>query len=300
MSDPIQLPVPPRLGQQTAVEQSRAVEEVRAAIIVAQQCPRDTQVAIAQMQESCKMRQLADRAFYRFPRAGQNITGPSVYLARELARCWGNIQYGVAELARDDEHGQSEMQAFAWDVQTNTRPVQVFIVPHKRDKKDKKTGQSQPEPLIDMRDIYENNANNGARRLRECIFAVLPPWFVEEAKDLCAKTIEGTDAEKPLQLRIADIIAAFATNAGVDEAALTRKIGRPSAKWTAHDLATLRVIGSSLARNETTVEEEFPAVDTRVTAADVIGKPTAAPAAAGPAVPTAEDIAAMNAEADGA
>jgi hypothetical protein len=243
------------------------------------------------MRESCKMRQLADRAFYRFPRGGQNITGPSVYLARELARCWGNIQYGVAELSRDDEHGQSEMQAYAWDVQTNSRAVAVFIVPHKRDKK------GGPERLIDMRDIYENNANNGARRLRECIFSVLPPWFVEEAKENCSKTIEGTDAEKPLQTRIADMISAFAERTNVDEAALVRKIGRPAAKWTAQDLATLRVIGGSIARNETTVEEEFPPADTRVTAAEIT-KPTRAQApAAGPAEPTPEDIAAMNAEA---
>jgi hypothetical protein len=57
--------------------------------------------------------------------------------------------------------------------------------------------------LVDMRDIYENNANNGARRLREAIFAILPAWFKEEAKELCSKTLEG-GGDKPLAQRIAD------------------------------------------------------------------------------------------------
>jgi hypothetical protein len=73
------------------------------------------------MRESCSQKGLAERAFFRYSRGGSQITGPSVHLARELARCFGNVQYGIAELRRDDEHGESEMQAFAWDVQTNTR-----------------------------------------------------------------------------------------------------------------------------------------------------------------------------------
>ncbi len=131
MSDPIPLPVPPRrVGQATVVEQSRAVAEVQAAVLVAQNRPRDEQAALAQMRESCKMRQLADRAFFRYSRGGSAISGPSVYLARELARIWGNISHGVSELSRDDEHGQSELQAVAWDLEKNTRVATIFIVPH--------------------------------------------------------------------------------------------------------------------------------------------------------------------------
>lgn len=108
--------MPTRIGQGTAVEQSRAAAEVQAAVVVAQQCPRNIQQAVAEMRESCRQPYLAERAFYRYGRGGSTVTGPSVHLARELARCWGNIQYGLVELRRDDEYGQSEMQAFAWDV----------------------------------------------------------------------------------------------------------------------------------------------------------------------------------------
>src|SRR4051812_6638163 len=107
-------------GQSTSVEQSRAIAEVQAAIVVAQQCPRNVNEATRQMQDAVGRKALADRAFYSFPRGRETVTGPSVYLARELARCWGNIQYGLKELSRDDNIGESEMLVYAWDVQTNT------------------------------------------------------------------------------------------------------------------------------------------------------------------------------------
>lgn len=260
-----------RLGQATAVEQSRAVAEVQAAIVVAQQCPRSVNDAIAAMRESCQQTALAERAFYRFPRGGQTVTGPSVHLARELARCWGNLQYGIAELRRDDEHGQSEMQAYAWDVQTNTRSVAVFVVPHKRDKR------GGPEKLVDMRDIYENNANNGARRLREAIYAILPPWFTEEAKELCSKTLSDGGG-KPMAQRIADAVKLFSDSFGVTVDQLEQKLGRARDRWTEHDIAQLTVTFKSLRRGELTVDEEF--APQRVSVGEITGatKPPAPPA----------------------
>lgn len=264
-----------RLGQSTAIEQSRAIAEVQAAIVVAQQCPRSITAAVEMMRESCRQKALAERAFYRFPRAGTTVTGPTVHLARELARCWGNVQYGVTELRRDDGHGQSEMQAFAWDVQTNTRSMQIFIVPHKRDT------QQGPKQLVDMRDVYENNANMGARRLREAIYAILPPWFVEEAKDLCTATLaDGGGA--PLAKRVSDAIAAYDA-LGVSADQVEQRLGRPRDRWTDHDLAQLHVTYKSLQRGEVTIDEEFP--PRRVSAAQISEQHAGTPAQAEPPPP---------------
>lgn len=275
------VPAPTRLGQGTAVEQSRAVAEVQAAVVVAQQCPRNIQTAIADMRASCAQQGLAERAFYRYSRGGQTVTGASVHLARELARCWGNIQYGVAELRRDDIAGESEMQAFAWDVQTNTRSAQIFIVPHKRDVK------GGPKALTDMRDIYENNANNGARRLREAIFSVLPPWFTEEAKDLCNRTL-ADGGGKPLAQRVADAVRVFGA-LGISADQLTQHLGRPPGKWTEHDVAQLGVTYSSLQRGEISRDEAFP--PERVTAAEITGSVPVPPPATEPADEDWPDVA---------
>lgn len=246
----IALPQPARVGQGTAIEQSRAVAEVYAAVMVARDVPRSVQGALRDMREVCAMPALAERAFFEFPRGGSTITGASVYLARELARCWGNVQHGVAELRRDDDHGQSEMLAFAWDLQSNTRVQTIFIVPHMRDKK------GGPVKLVDMRDLYENNANQGARRVRECIFAVVPVWFRNEAEDICRRTLaEG--GGKPLAQRVADALARFA-DLDVLESDLVRRVGRPVQEWTASTVGALVTTYQSLKRGEISREEAFP------------------------------------------
>ncbi|MDL4812730.1 hypothetical protein [Actinomadura opuntiae] len=283
------VPSPGRIGQGTVVEQSRAAAEVLAAVQVAQQFPRDIQRAKAQMRDSCAQERLAERAFYRYRRGGSAITGPTVHLARELARCWGHVQHGLIELRRDDEYHQSEMQAFAWDVQENTRVASTFIVPHIRDTQDG------PVALTDMRDIYENNTNQGSRRVREMILAVLPPWFVEEAKDLCQATLrEGGGL--PLAQRIANCISKFA-DVGVSLDQLEAKQGRPNGRWTEFDTAQLAIIWRSLERREITVEDEFPPVVT--TAEEIIAARTPKPAPATPDAPAANEAPAGQESPDG-
>jgi hypothetical protein len=261
---------PARVGQGTAVEQSRAVAEVQAAIVVAQQCPRNITAAIAEMQQICRRKALADRAFYSFPRSDGTVSGPTVQLARELARCWGNVNYGLIEMRRDDEYGESEMQAFAWDVEKNIRVSSTFIVPHRRDTK------GGPKKLTDMRDIYESNANNGARRVREQIFAVLPGWFVDEAVDTCRQTLTDGGGV-PLPQRIAKAVQAY-ERIGVHVDRIETKLGRPSGKWTEHDVAELQILFRSLDQREITIDEAFP--QPRVTADEVVQSAAATPARA--------------------
>lgn len=252
------------VSEATKVEQSRAVAEVQAAVLVAQQNRRIKDIAISEMRDSTAQKSVAEKAFFRFPRSDGVVTGPSIHLARELARCWGNIQYGISELRRDDDKGESEMLAYAWDLETNAKNAMTFIVPHKRDTKQ---GARQ---LTDMRDIYENNANAGARRVRECIFAVLPAWFKDEASDRCRQTIEHGGGV-PLPQRIANSIAAF-EEIGISRKQLETKVGSASSAWNAHDLSQLLVIYTSIKNGEINKSEEFDEPAPSVSAASVRGR----------------------------
>lgn len=264
-------PAPQKIGQATAVEQSRAVAEVQAAVTVAQSIPRDMERVQRDMSAACGSLSLANRAFYAVPNRGQ---GPSVHLARELARVFGNFQYGVHELRRDDAAGESEIQAFAWDLQTNTRSTRTFINPHAKD-----TRQGR-KPLTDLSDIYLNNQNTGAKAVRECIFSALPQWLVDDAEAACRVTLERGDG-RPFHERARAAIEAFAT-LGVDERQLAGRVGRNASAWTPEDLAALQVAFQSIRRGETTVEEQFQPA--RVTAQDV-RRPAAQPSAAAPPAP---------------
>lgn len=239
-------------SQGTIVEQSRAVAEVAAAVSTARSFPRDMARAVEQMRQACTQKSLADRAFYSLPRAGGRVEGSTVHLARELARCYGNVDYGIRELSRDDTAAQSEMQAWAWDQENNVRQSRSFIVAHARMKK------GQREALTDLADITNNNNSAAARALRECILTIMPVWFREEAEAISARTLAGGSSEKPLEQQIAEATARFAQMHNVTVGQIEKRLARPRSKWTVADIATLRVIDSELVRGEKSADDEFP------------------------------------------
>ena len=143
---------------QAEMMMTRQMQEVQAAMVAAKRFPRDELAAINRIKATCQRPTLAAQAVYRYPRGGQNVSGPSIRLAEALAQNWGNIDTGIVEL--ENSHGTSTMMAYAWDLETNTRVTKIFTVEHKRDTK------QGSKALTDGRDIYEATANFGARRQR--------------------------------------------------------------------------------------------------------------------------------------
>lgn len=174
-------------------QSARESQEVQAMIVMAKKFPREPIVAMDRILKSCTRESLARSAVYSYPRGGQNVEGPSIRLAETIAQEWGNIQYGIRELSQ--ANGESTVEAFAWDIQTNTRQVKVFQVPHIRYTKKGKT------VLTDPRDIYELVANNGARRLRACILGVIPGDVIEAAVEQCSLTLHASADTSPEGLK---------------------------------------------------------------------------------------------------
>jgi hypothetical protein len=274
-------PVPgtTRVSQGTAVEMSRAATEVLAAIQVAQAVPRSIVAARAEMQESCTQLGLAQRAFYSYKRGGETISGPTIYLAQELARVWRNVQYGMKQLSVSEEAGESEIEAYAWDVQTNSRNSTTVIVSHRQ-----YTGAT-PKDLTSARDIYENNANVGARRMRSAIYRILPRWFTDEAEELCRRTLAQGKSGVRFDQRVENVIADFA-RASITERQLADKVGgRPRTEWTTDDVVDLEILFRTLSRREIRKEDAFP--PERVTGAEIRAQ-AQAPAAQHATPPTVQ------------
>jgi hypothetical protein len=239
-----------QVSASTTVEQSRAVAEVQAQVVVAQNCPRDINRAIHEMRESCGRTSMAEKAFYAVPNRGEGV---SVHLMRECARAWGNIQHGSHELHRDDTAGVSEVLAFSWDVQTNTRASRTFITPHER----MKGGNRQH--LTDLTDIQNNNNSVAARAVRECIGHVLPRWFVEEAAAICRQTLEHGEGV-PLPERINLMVDWFGKAFGVTVEQIEARLEKKRGQWDAADVAAMKIAGQSIKAGEATKAELFPAV----------------------------------------
>ena len=181
-------------------EQQRAIAETQAAMVIAKKFPRDPVSAMDAILRSCTRPTLADSALYSYTRGGAEVTGPSIRLAEALAQSWGNMSFGIREL--EQRNGESTVQAFAWDIETNTRQVKEFQVSHVRHTKKGKT------VLEDPRDIYELVANQGARRLRACILSVIPGDVVEAAVNQCETTLKTSADTSPEAIK--KMVAAFA------------------------------------------------------------------------------------------
>lgn len=229
------------------IESSRAVAEAQGKLVIAKQFPRNEQLAYAKAMEACKRKSLAEKAMYSYPRSGSTVSGPSIRLAEELARCWGNIDFGIKELSQKD--GESEMQAYCWDMETNTMSSQTFVVAHVRD-----TRKGQVK-LTEQRDIYENNANMAGRRLRARILAVLPPDLVEAAVNECKKTLAGNN-DTPLIDRINNMVVAF-KKFGVKIDTIEKRLNRKIDTMTAEDISEYIGIYNSLKDGNSSVSDWF-------------------------------------------
>jgi hypothetical protein len=244
--------------QATQVEQARAVAEVAAAVHAAAARPRDEDLAIARFKRSCARIEFAQRAFYKYPRGGKNVTDVTIRFAIEAARCWGNMTSGSAEIER--QPGQSTVVAFAWDLETNFTRRTTFVSPHSGYTDTPEVdanGQARPaRALIAVRDVRENNQSAGSRVERQQIIAALPSWFVEMGKAWCAETVANQGKGKPIEDRRRQMVEAF-EGIGVRREELIRKIGAPVDSWVELDLATLTVLGQSIRNGETDIEAEF-------------------------------------------
>ncbi len=230
-----------------SIESSRAIAEAQGKLLIAKRFPRNQVEAYQNAMNACKRPSLAEKAIYSYPKGGQTVSGPSIRLAEELARCWGNIDFGIKELSQKD--GESEMQAYCWDTETNTISSQTFVVPHVIDTR---TGQKK---LTTTRDIYENNANMAGRRLRARILAVLPPDLVEDAVRECRKTLAGKN-DQPIEDRIKKMVMAF-QKFGVKPETIEKRLGRPIDTMTTDDVSEFVGIFNSLKDGNSSVQDWF-------------------------------------------
>ena len=197
-----------------ASDQARAVAEVQAALVIAAGRPRNEFKARERLLQACQRVSLARTALYNYPRGGTSVTGPSIRLAEASARVWGNMTYGFRELSRRD--GASECEAFAWDLESNTKAVRQFSVKHWRDTK------SGGYALKEERDIYEFIANQAQRRVRAAILEIIPGDIIEDAVEECEKTLRADVGD--LGESVKNMLARF--NAfGVSKEAIEKRLG---------------------------------------------------------------------------
>jgi hypothetical protein len=261
-----------------AVQASREVAEVQAAMIIARQFPRDHMHATEKIVNACMRPALAEKALYTYSRGGQDISGPSIRLAETMAQYWGNIQFGVRELEQSD--GVSTVEAFAWDIETNVREIKIFHVAHERHTKKGVT------KLTDPRDIYELVANQGSRRLRSCILGIIPGDVQESAIEQCEQTLKASADTSPKAQEA--LLAKFA-EFGIQKSQIEKRIQRRIDSIQPAQVVDLRKIYCSLRDGMSNPSDWFETAQSLASAATATStaQPPVAPAIAAAASPVA-------------
>lgn len=219
-----------------AIEQQRAVAEAQGQLALAKRFPRDLNAAYAELMEACALPALAAVAFYTLPRGKNSVTGPSIRLAEEIARVYGNFQYGHRELARDDK--KSEVEVYAWDMEKNNYSKRQLTVMHVLDTKEG------PRKLRDQKDIDDKIANVASKQVRGRILALVPKWLSEAAIEKCRQTLAG-NSDMPVAERVRKMTQAF-SKFGVTAKHLENNLGHNLDTVTTDELADLVGIFNAL------------------------------------------------------
>lgn len=165
---------------------AREQHEIQASIISAKRFPRDESAAYAKIMRSFERPGLAEGATYSFPRGKAKVKGPSVELARELARCWGNVRYGMRVVAVDEQYVQ--IKGYAVDLESNAYVEAEDKFRRLVQRKNFETGVTTwKEP--DERDLRELTNKRGAILIRNCILQIIPPDVTADALKRAESTV---------------------------------------------------------------------------------------------------------------
>jgi hypothetical protein len=204
--EPIEPEVLPRLPVAQATNElvltegeARAAQQVQARILVAKKFPRNEDRAFTSILKACSRPTFADRAEYIFPRGTKKdgtpnfVRGPTVYLARELSRVWGNMDHGFDVISEDEN--RITIRGWAWDLETNAYVHQDNNVRKVHQRKVK--GQTEWVPITDERDLRELRNRQGALIERNCMLALIPEDLKQDAINKARETIEKKVTDDP-------------------------------------------------------------------------------------------------------
>jgi len=185
---------------------------------------------------------------YALPRAGKQIQGASVHLARIIAQFYGNIRIQV----KAGEVGSTHVtaSAIAFDLESNYA-IQVDA----RRKILKKDGTRYDEDMINTTMLAAM-----AVAERNAIFKVIPQALIDEVYQASRHKLTGdlSDEQKLIAKR-KEVLDYFLKNYNVTETDILEMFGKQTAvQINPDDIATLRGLVQAIKDGDTTIDQQFP------------------------------------------
>lgn len=182
--------------------------------------------------------------FYRLPRGGKTIEGPSIRLAEIIASAWGNLRYGTRIVGQDARFVTAE--GVCHDLERNVSGTARI---------DRRITNRKGETFND--DMVAVTANAAcAIAVRNAIFHVIPRAFWNHVYEQAKLTAIGK--AETLTDRRASMVAYF-QKMGVLLERLLAVAGKPSVEdLSLEDVFNLRAVANAIRTGETTVDQAFP------------------------------------------
>lgn len=220
-------------GSVQAMERSK---EVEASVILSRKFPRNAMTAYENLIKACQRKGFAEIAFYSYPRGGTTVSGASINLAKEAARLYGNIRFGIDLVSIDDEN--VHIQAWAWDMETNTRTSQ--------DAKFKKLifRKSKGWIVPDERDLRELINRHGSLTLRGCLLNILPKDFIDDAVERSRETRKSNTQSDP-QGTLKRLVVSY-SGIGVTAKMIEERLKHPLSECNVDEIEELREVYKSI------------------------------------------------------
>jgi len=225
---------------------AEAQAEIQAAIIVALKFPRNEDAAYQKLLGACRRPSFARESFYRFPRGKGDdqvmVEGPSVNLAREAARVYRHMRWGISVLSETKDERQIE--GWAYDLENNNKVSQQDQFG--------KIVYRRTEGWIpaNERELRELTGRRGAILYRNCLLQLLPKDWIEDAIGLAKQTLRD-DAAKDPETERKRIIVGF-SNLNIRVEALEQFLGHKIGECSPAELVDLRAVYKSIADGATT------------------------------------------------
>jgi hypothetical protein len=219
--------------------------EIDIQIATAKRYPRDITVFMKKAETLATMNDdIAAACFYKVPRDGKKIEGPSVRFAEIIAATWGHMRIDARTVNEDERFVYA--QGVAWDVQEN-----VAIRFETRRRITNRRGERYNDDMI------ATTANAAAAiGLRNAVFRVIPKAFWEPIYERAKAVAIGT--QETLGERRQKMLAYFVQKVGVTEDRLFAYLGVTGVDGiTLQHVEDLRGLATALKDGDTKIDAVF-------------------------------------------
>lgn len=223
-----------------------AVAEVLGAMTLSKKFPRNMEKVKKDLFSLCQNKDFAESSFWQVPRKGKMLEGASIRLAEAAALAMTNIHYGITTALGEDQNSTT-FTVYALDLESNTKVSRTFTRKHERNVKGK------IYPIFDPNAVYELIASDSSKRLRVCLFGVIPGYLIDAALEKCKETLR---LEKNKDETVQKIVQAFQEH-DVSRTDLEKYLDKQLSEINSNDLMLLRGALNGIKQGITTKEDIF-------------------------------------------